>query len=190
MTIYNRPDEKVFASGARPGEVVAFPDIERGWGLAFEQTEGKPPMEWMNGLFHVMSEAVRYFMQRGLSEWSATEDYPAGAFVQHGGKAYRALQENSNVTPGTAVATWAEMTPNASTSIRGLIEIATEAEAKALVDALRSITPSTLGAVLEEFGTDLPKVRTFTEIVAQTEDIGPVIVIGMDGIWEWTETAH
>lgn len=175
MTIYNRPDEKVFASGARPGEVVAFPDIERGWGLAFEQTEGKPPMEWMNGLFQVMSEAVRYFMQRGLSEWSATEDYPVGAFVQHGGKAYRALQENSNVTPGTAASTWGELAPNASTTVRGLIEIATVTEAKELVDKLRAITPETLGAVLSEFRQNLVPSATFAEISALTEDQGPLI---------------
>src|SRR5690554_1439618 len=112
MTIYTRPDEKVFAENANPGEVVAFPDILRGWGLAFEQTEGKPPMEWLNALIKRQDEAIRYLMQRGLSQWSATENYPAGAFVQHGARAYRAVIENNNVQPGTAAATWAELVPD------------------------------------------------------------------------------
>ena len=32
MTQYNRPNEMVFASGAKPGELESFPDITRGWG--------------------------------------------------------------------------------------------------------------------------------------------------------------
>ncbi|MBP6018808.1 MAG: hypothetical protein KA735_04900 [Burkholderiaceae bacterium] len=190
MTIYTRPDEKVFASGAKPGEVVPFPDVLRGWGLTFEQAEGKPPMEWMNAAFLRADEAIRYLIQRGLPEWAAAEDYPAGAFVQHGIKAYRALTANSNVQPGTAAATWAELVPNASTTTKGLIEIATATEAKDLASALLAITPSTLGAVLEGYGSDLPRVKTFAQAVALTENVGPIIVIGMDGVWEWVETAY
>ncbi|MEE2496982.1 hypothetical protein, partial [Pseudomonas aeruginosa] len=65
MTQYKRPDEAVFASGAKPGELEAFPDIARGWGVAFEQTAGIPPMEWFNALFKRTDEAIRYLMQRG-----------------------------------------------------------------------------------------------------------------------------
>lgn len=189
MTIYNRPDEQVFASGAKPGEVVAFPDVLRGWGLTFEQTEGKPPMEWMNSAFLRLNEAIRYFMQRGLPEWSATEDYPARAFVQHGGVAYTALQANSEVEPGTAAVTWAPIAPSASTTAKGLIEIATAAEAKALASALLAITPSTLGAVLAESGY-LPGA-TFAEIAALTEDDGPIICTDMAGaLYVWTTSAY
>jgi hypothetical protein len=150
MTIYTRPDELVFAAGAKPGEVVPFPDILRGWGITFEQTEGKPPMEWMNAAFLRLNEAIRYLMQRGLPEWSSTEDYPVGAYVQRGGVAYKALQANTEVEPGTAAPVWTETVPAASTTTKGLIEIATATEAKALASALLAITPATLGSVLEE----------------------------------------
>jgi len=100
MTIYDRPDELVTAEGALAGEVLDFPDIARGWGITFEQTGGLPPVEWMNGLFRRIDRATRYFMQRGLPEWSETEDYPLGAYVQYAGNAYLSKRANTNKQPG------------------------------------------------------------------------------------------
>ena len=74
MTQYTRPDELVFASGAKPGELQSFPDIPAA-GVTFDQTTGVPPMEWFNALFKRSDEAVRYLLQRGIGEWSTTEDY-------------------------------------------------------------------------------------------------------------------
>lgn len=203
MTIHTRPDEKVFASGAKPGEMVDFPDIERGWGLAFEQTEGKPPMEWMNGAFLRLNEAVRYFMQRGLPEWSRTEDYPAGARVQHGEGTYRSLLANKEVEPGTAALTWTPWginhselaalafsgkfgdlseVPIASTTVKGLIEIATATEAKALADALRAVTPATLGAVLLERGTGPAVAGNFSNLKMSATGTNATIDASADGL--------
>ncbi|CAN7624646.1 hypothetical protein LJR232_004558 [Aquipseudomonas alcaligenes] len=108
MTQYNRPNETVFASGAKPGELESFPDIARGWGITFDQTEGIPPMEWFNSLFKRGDEAVRYLLQRGISEWSATEDYPAEAHVQDAGKVWKAKVANTNKRPSTNPASWTE----------------------------------------------------------------------------------
>lgn len=170
MTIYNRPDELVFAEQAKPGEVVPFPDILRGWGLTLEQTEGKPPLEWMNAAFMMLSESVRYFMQRGLSEWSDSEDYPSGAFVQHAGKAYRALQASSGVEPGTAAATWAELVPNASTAVRGLVELATATETQDGEDGARAVTPAGLASRTATTGrAGLIEIATAAEAKALTD---------------------
>lgn len=106
MTIYQRPDERVFSENAQPGEVQEFPDVPRGWGVAFEQSEGKPPMEWFNWLHRRFDRALRYLVQRGIPEWSATEDYPIHARVQHNGATYRALVPSVGVEPGTSVVTW------------------------------------------------------------------------------------
>ncbi|HEY4292044.1 hypothetical protein [Luteibacter sp.] len=102
MTIYDRPDELVTAESALAGEVLDFPDILRGWGIAFDQTGGLPPMEWMNGLFRRIDRATRYFLQRGLPEWSATEDYPQGAYVQCAFETYYSKRPNTNKQPGAA----------------------------------------------------------------------------------------
>lgn len=108
MTQYNRPNETVFASGAKPGELESFPDIARGWGIAFDQTDGIPPMEWFNSLFKRGDESLRYLLQRGIAEWSSIEDYPAEAFVQEGGKVWRAKVANIGKRPSLNPGEWIE----------------------------------------------------------------------------------
>lgn len=102
MAIYNKPDENVFASSARQGEVSDFPDIGRGWGVSFDQTGGIPPMEWFNFLFKRTDEKFGYLFQRGLSEWSATQSYPEGALVQYKNLTYKAKRANTNKKPDEA----------------------------------------------------------------------------------------
>ncbi|ADG20405.1 Carbohydrate-binding family V/XII [Paraburkholderia atlantica] len=120
MIIFDRPDEFVFAEGAKPGEVADFPNMLRGWGEAFDRTGGKPPMEWFNALGLRTDRAVRYFMQRGVSEWSQTDDYPEGAIVQHDGLLYQAIQHTSGDRPDNMPASWGPLYNYGVTSITGL----------------------------------------------------------------------
>ncbi|KIV64334.1 MULTISPECIES: gp53-like domain-containing protein [Pseudomonadaceae] len=108
MTQYKRPDETVFASGAKTGEVENFPDIARGWGVSFDQTNGIPPMEWFNALFKRNDEALRYLLQRGIAEWSATEDYPVSAHVQESGKVWKAKVASLGKQPSVNPSEWVE----------------------------------------------------------------------------------
>ena len=99
MALVNKPDESIFASSAKQGEVDNFPDLLRGWGVTFDQTQGIPPMEWFNFLFKRLDEKHAYLMQRGLPEWSATQDYTKGSCVQFDGVSYRALKDSKNNSP-------------------------------------------------------------------------------------------
>lgn len=99
MALMNKPDESIFASSAKQGEVDNFPDLLRGWGITFDQTQGIPPMEWFNFLFKRLDEKHAYLMQRGLPEWSATQDYTKGSCVQFDGLSYRALKAGKNNKP-------------------------------------------------------------------------------------------
>nr|DAX64040.1 MAG TPA: Baseplate structural protein [Caudoviricetes sp.] len=99
MALVNKPDESIFASSAKQGEVDNFPDLLRGWGITFDQTQGIPPMEWFNFLFKRLDEKHTYLMQRGLPEWSATQDYTKGSCVQFDGVSYRALKNSKNNSP-------------------------------------------------------------------------------------------
>lgn len=99
MALFNKPDEKIFASNAKQGEVNEFPDVPRGWGLSFDQTGGIPPMEWFNWLFKRTDERYGYLMQRGLPEWSSTLDYPEAAYVQYKGLSYKSLKANKGKLP-------------------------------------------------------------------------------------------
>ncbi|WP_179109954.1 phage tail protein, partial [Rodentibacter ratti] len=102
MALVNKPDENIFASSAKQGEVDNFPDLLRGWGITFDQTQGIPPMEWFNFLFKRLDEKHAYLMQRGLPEWSATQDYTKGSCVQFDSLSYRALKANKNKQPNEA----------------------------------------------------------------------------------------
>ena len=99
MALFKKPDEKIFASSAKQGEVNEFPDVPRGWGLSFDQTGGIPPMEWFNWLFMRNDERFGYLMQRGLPEWSSTLDYPEAAYVQYKGLSYKSLKASKGKLP-------------------------------------------------------------------------------------------
>lgn len=96
MAIEKKPDGLVFASSAKLGEVVQFPDVERGWGIAFEQTNGIPSMEHFNHLFNRIDSSLVYILQQGIPEWNENIDYPIGAIVKHGESTYKALSSNKN----------------------------------------------------------------------------------------------
>lgn len=106
--IYPRPDEVIFAERALAGEVVEFPDIPRGWGITFDLNGGFPPLEFTNGLVRRQDEAIRYLVQRGTPEWSATEDYPQYATVQESDRTWMAMVANTGARPSTSPAAWAQ----------------------------------------------------------------------------------
>lgn len=148
MAIHNKPDESVFASSARPGEVSNFPDIGRGWGVSFDQTGGIPPMEWFNFLFKRTDEKFGYLFQRGLSEWSATQEYPIGALVQYKNLTYKAKRANTNKNPEQADSldwqrwgfTQSEL-KNATLTESGIVQLLTSTNSD---DETKSATPKSV----------------------------------------------
>lgn len=148
MAIHNKPDESVFASSARQGEVSNFPDIGRGWGVSFDQTGGIPPMEWFNFLFKRTDEKFGYLFQRGLSEWSATQEYPIGALVQYKNLTYKAKRENTNKNPEQANSldwqrwgfTQSEL-KNATLTESGIVQLLTSTNSD---DETKSATPKSV----------------------------------------------
>lgn len=148
MAIHNKLDESVFASNARQGEVSNFPDIGRGWGVSFDQTGGIPPMEWFNFLFKRTDEKFGYLFQRGLSEWSATQEYPIGALVQYKNLTYKAKRENTNKNPEQANSldwqrwgfTQSEL-KNATLTESGIVQLLTSTNSD---DETKSATPKSV----------------------------------------------
>lgn len=107
MTIYNFAMLNVpFANGAISTEIAPFPDWNRGLGIAFEQTEGKPEMKGLNGLFQVLTTSMLYLKQRGISEWDSTLEYPANAFVTEGAKLYKSKRTNTAKQPSLSQLDW------------------------------------------------------------------------------------
>ncbi len=96
--IYQRPKNEIFASDAKAGEMVEFPNIKRGWGVT-ENLGFIPPMEYFNAAFNRVDKSLAYQLQRGVSEWSAEEEYPAGAVSVFSSKLYQAKATNTNKKP-------------------------------------------------------------------------------------------
>lgn len=107
MTIYNFQLLNVpFANTAIASEIAPFPDYNRGLGIAFSQTDGKPEMKGLNGLFNIITASMLYLKQRGISEWDATLEYPANAFVTDGEKLYKSKLINTNKQPSLSQLDW------------------------------------------------------------------------------------
>lgn len=107
MTIYNFQLLNVpFANTAIASEIAPFPDYNRGLGIAFSQTDGKPEMKGLNGLFNIITASMLYLKQRGISEWDATLEYPDNAFVTEGAKLYKSKRINANKQPSLSQLDW------------------------------------------------------------------------------------
>lgn len=107
MTIYNFQLLNVpFANTAIASEIAPFPDYNRGLGIAFSQTDGKPEMKGLNGLFNIITASMLYLKQRGISEWDATLEYPDNAFVTDGEKLYKSKRINTNKQPSLSQLDW------------------------------------------------------------------------------------
>lgn len=107
--IYKIPDKKIFAGSAKSGELVEFPDIERGWGVT-ENTGFVPPMEYFNGAFNRVDNALMYLLQNGVSSWDKDLEYPIGALVQLEGKIYLCKQQHTNQNPQQHADYWKDLT--------------------------------------------------------------------------------
>ncbi|WP_346745490.1 hypothetical protein [uncultured Campylobacter sp.] len=103
--IYKKPKNEIFASDAKDGEIVDFPNVKRGWGVT-ENLGFIPPMEYFNSAFNRVDKALAYQSQRGISEWSADEEYPVGALSVFGGELYQAKTQNSNKKPSDNPDIW------------------------------------------------------------------------------------
>ena len=113
MTLYTPPRSDVFAGGAPPSEIRPFDAWARGLGIAFEETNGFPELQSMNGLFNALNMYIKYLEQNGFAEWRNDLEYPVGAGVRVGLIWYRARTQNTNKPPSNSQTDW-ELFLNAS----------------------------------------------------------------------------
>ena len=103
--IYEKPKNEIFASDAKDGEIVEFPNIKRGWGVT-ENLGFIPPMEYFNAAFNRVDKSLAYQLQRGVGEWDKDLEYPAGAISVLNGKLYQAKTQNTNKKPSENKEIW------------------------------------------------------------------------------------
>ena len=103
--IYEKPKNEIFASDAKDGEIVDFPNIKRGWGVT-ENLGFIPPMEYFNAAFNRVDKSLAYQLQRGVGEWDKDLEYPIGAVVSLNGVVYVAKSQNTNKNPANEATIW------------------------------------------------------------------------------------
>lgn len=123
MKIQSKPDYLIFADDAKTGELDSFPNILRGWGITIDQTQSKPPMEWMNGAFNRVDKNMLYLLQQGVPEWNKDALYPAGAIIKVEGSLYKAKTQNINQSPMQSLNEWDLLIKDATTSNKGVVQL-------------------------------------------------------------------
>jgi hypothetical protein len=103
--IYEKPKNEIFASDAKDGEIVEFPNVKRGWGVT-ENLGFIPPMEYFNAAFNRVDKSLAYQLQRGVGEWDKDLEYPIGAVVSLNGIIYIAKSQNTNKNPVNEATIW------------------------------------------------------------------------------------
>ena len=103
--IYEKPKNEIFASDAKDGETVEFPNVKRGWGVT-ENLGFIPPREYFNAAFNRVDKSLAYQLQRGVGEWDKDMEYPIGAVVSLNGIVYVAKSQNTNKNPANEATIW------------------------------------------------------------------------------------
>ncbi|WP_149710737.1 hypothetical protein [Campylobacter concisus] len=103
--IYEKPKNEIFASDAKDGEIVEFPNVKRGWGVT-ENLGFIPPMEYFNAAFNRVDKSLAYQLQRGVGEWDKDLEYPIGAVVSLSGIIYVAKSQSTNKNPSENKGIW------------------------------------------------------------------------------------
>ena len=106
MTTYDFNLITAFAKSAPSNEIEPFPDYDRGLGIAFDQTDGKPEMKGLNGLFNLMTVSLLALKQRGILTWTTGFEYKQGAFAVEVNRLYQAKVDNTSKQPSLSQNEW------------------------------------------------------------------------------------
>lgn len=106
MSTYDFNLITAFANSAPSNEIEPFPDYDRGLGIAFDETDGKPEMKGLNGLFSLMTVSLLALKQRGILTWTTGFEYKQGAFAVEANRLYQAKSDNTSKQPSLSQNEW------------------------------------------------------------------------------------
>lgn len=107
-----------------------------------------PPRQWFNYLDNRQDTAIAHINQHGIAVWDSTTEYQAGkSYVQGSdGNIYKCLINNTAINPvGDLSGSWtSQFVPSGTETSKGVVQLATNAEAQALTSETKVVTPLTL----------------------------------------------
>lgn len=148
--IYKTPfaatgDKEALAAADQPDGKVS---LQAGWTPDYELPNDNANYRpvgrsEMNGIFNEVTEGLGDLQLNGFAIWQAVDGgWPLGAIVKHGSATYSSLIGNNGDEPGNGSGTWVPvLTNNATTTVAGILRLATTAQAQALTDDTAAITP-------------------------------------------------
>ena len=123
-------------------------DWFRGWGII--GSSDLPTKQDFNAMGFAISQALAYIFQMGVVEWIAAQEFNINAIVNLNGVLYKSLQDgNIGNNPTSTPAFWTlynTTPPDATTTLKGIVELTTGAEALGGTDAVRAITSAALAS--------------------------------------------
>ncbi len=192
MTTYDFNLLTAFANSAPSNEIEAFPDYDRGLGIALDETDGKPEMKGLNGLFSLLTVSLLALKQRGILTWTTGFEYKQGAFAVESNRLYQAKIDNTSKRPSLSQnewQVWASVSDidvdtngniiktskaggaftlkveDATTTVKGVARFATATEVVNKSNVSAAVTPS--GAATIAQSTDLGVGQTWQNVKSQ-----------------------
>lgn len=178
MALISKPDYTyIWASGGSSVE-PSNTKKQTGW------TAEVPPFQWENWIQNRQDQFIAHINQRGIPQWDGQTEYEAGglSYVQGSdGVVYKSVAVSGPSTtvqdPTTDVSDtyWTvafASTTQATETVRGIVELATTAEAETGTDDERAMTPLKVKQAIEKFaGGDLLNAPIVTVAAAGTIDL-------------------
>ena len=188
MSTYDFNLITAFANSAPSNEIEAFPDYDRGLGIAFVETDGKPEMKGLNGLFSLLTVSLLALKQRGILTWTTGFEYKQGAFAVESNRLYQAKIDNTSKQPSLSQnewQVWASVSDidvdtngniikttkaggaftlkveDASTTVKGAVRFATATEVVNKSNVSAAVTPSNAALIAQS--TDLGVGQTWQD---------------------------
>ena len=189
MSTYDFNLITAFANSAPSNEISPFPDYDRGLGIAFDETDGKPEMKGLNGLFSLMTVSLLALKQRGILTWTTGFEYRQGAFAVESNRLYQAKVDNTSKQPSLSQnewQVWASVSDidvdtngniiktakaggaftlkvnDASTTVKGVVRAATATEVANKSNVNAYVTPSNTALIAQS--TDIGVGQTWVDV--------------------------
>ncbi|MEG1232321.1 MAG: hypothetical protein RSE18_00675, partial [Acinetobacter sp.] len=181
-------------NSAPSNEIEPFPDYDRGLGIAFVETDGKPEMKGLNGLFSLMTVSLLALKQRGILTWTTGFEYKQGAFAVESNRLYQAKVDNASKRPSSSQnewQVWASVSDidvdnngniiktakaggaftfkvnDASTTVKGVVRAATATEVTNKSNVNAYVTPSNTSTIAQS--TDLGVGQTWQDVTGSRQ---------------------
>lgn len=150
-----------------------------------------PPYQFENWVQNRSDTAIAHIAQHGISAWDSSTEYLANRSVVLGSnnQLYKAIQTGTNIDPVTdGGANWITLFEDikeaATTTKKGVVELATDAEARGRSSSNVVVTPSGLGSALDshESGSSVHGISAVTGLQAALNSLSNDITSQINAI--------